>query len=294
MTPARMRTITWYALAAVACAAAAATVLSVLPAGAAGSVPYTDGQSAGSITLYDQAGHQITQGSITAHPFAYSAVSSMRAPAGYDKDGRKATLLAYQPREGANPAQWSGDTLTASTVYSDPAHPTATATAKDFSLKDYLDTYPTLWGGMVQLRIYLGAPDVPTYNDKYATADLRVDGDTWTMIRSGGQAPAANAAANAPGNGGSGTGSGSNGGNAATSGGSSTSDQASSGSTELPPTSTPGVLIEAAAALFGVVALGLVRRRRPATANSAPARELVGARAGAAKDSGSSTERPNA
>jgi hypothetical protein len=116
----------------------AAVVVSfhVWPAQAAtgGSAPYTDAQATGYLTLYDKAGKAIKSGSVKDKPFVWKAVGSTAAKAPYDGTGRKATLLAYQPREGVAPGAWSNDTLTASTPYPDAKHPTAQATAQDFSL----------------------------------------------------------------------------------------------------------------------------------------------------------------
>ena len=69
-------------------------------AGAATStVPYTDPDAVGSIGLCNQAGQQITSGSITTRPFAWRAVSTQAAPAPYNNAGRTATLVAYQPQQ---------------------------------------------------------------------------------------------------------------------------------------------------------------------------------------------------
>jgi hypothetical protein len=259
MSRPRLLVLTWYALAAFGSAALAATVLAVWPAGAAAAVPYTDAQSTGAITLFDRNGQQITHGSISAHPFVSRAVSSVRAPSPYDADGRKATLLAYQPRPGAAPTEWSGDTLTASTTYPDPAHPTATASARDFSLKDYLDTYPARWDGLVQLRLYLGAPNQPTLTRTYATTDIRVDGDTWSVVRAGTAGSAAGGASAAAGSGATGAGASNSTVDGDVAAG---QDPAAVNATKLPTVDSPHVLVESAAAIVGVVALGLVRRRR--------------------------------
>ncbi len=258
--------IAWYAIAGVVGAAVAATVLAVWPAGATDAVPYNDGQSIGAITLYDKAGNTMSGGKVTDRPFVWRAASSQKAPAPYDKEGRKATLLAYQPRKGASPAEWSGDTMTASTGYTDVNHPTVQATDTDFTLKDFLDGFPAGWDGLVQLRIYFGAPEQPTLTSKYVTADIRVTGDSWALVRSGpaagqngsGSAPSANGGLdNAD------AGSGSAGGGSVS--GADTVNASSSGAI-LPDVSTPRILIVAAAAVVGVVALGLIRRRRPEAA----------------------------
>ncbi len=77
---------------------------------------------------------------------------------------------------------WSGDTLTASTPFADPAHPTVTATATDFSLEDFLDEFPPRWDGAIQLRIYLDAPGQSALTTTYVAANLKITGDTWTQV----------------------------------------------------------------------------------------------------------------
>lgn len=267
----RVLILTWYALAAIVPAAVAATVIAVWPATAAAGVPYDDPQSIGAVTLYNKAGAVVSAGKVTDRPFVWRAVSSSKAPAPYDKEGRKATLLAYQPRAGSKPAEWSGDTLTGSTGYQDVNHPTVQATDTDFTLKDFLDGFPAQWNGFVQLRVYFGAPEQPTLTARYATADIRVTGDSWSLVRSGTNGAAAGgAAAGASGDtAGAGTGGDTSG------AGSGTADNAASGGDTraageiLPAVDTPRTLIVSAAAVVGVVLLGLIRRRRPTPAVAA-------------------------
>src|SRR5262249_9291466 len=106
-------------------------------------------------------------------------------PDNFHVAGCKATLLAYQPREGAPADRWSGDTLTASILVTDLDHPAATATAQDFSLRDFLGEFPAHWGGRVQLRIYFRAPNLATLTAKSASLDLPVTGDRWAVYGSG-------------------------------------------------------------------------------------------------------------
>ena len=60
-------------------------------AAAGSAVPYTDPNAVGSIGLCNQAGQQITSGSISTTPFAWRAVSTQPAPAPYNNAGRTAT-----------------------------------------------------------------------------------------------------------------------------------------------------------------------------------------------------------
>jgi hypothetical protein len=148
-----------------------------------GTPAYADPHVHGAITLYDAAGNAVTSGDIHARPFVARAVASVRGPAPYDVPGGRATLFAYQPREGVGAEAWSGDKLTASTPYGDVDHPTVTLVATDLSLADFLDEFPARWDGRVQLRLYLGAPGAGTLNTTYAALDLTVRGDTWTVAR---------------------------------------------------------------------------------------------------------------
>jgi hypothetical protein len=148
-------------------------------------LPYADANAVGYLGLCDKSGHSVDHGSIHDKPFVWRAVSSTPAPAPYNGRGRTATLLAFQPRVQTAPGQWSGDMLTASAKYTNAAHPMAQATAGDESLADFLDEYPTMLGGLLQLRVYLGVPDQPPYTLKYAATDIKVSGDTWTVVHGG-------------------------------------------------------------------------------------------------------------
>ena len=148
-------------------------------------MPYSDPNATGVLGLCDKAGHSIDHGSIHDVPFVWRAVSSTPAPSPYDKDGRTGTLLAFQPRPGVDPGQWSGDLLTASGHYASAAHPMAQSTDRDEPLSDFLTSYPTKVDGLIQLRLYLGAPGEPPYTLKYAATDIRVTGDTWAVVRGG-------------------------------------------------------------------------------------------------------------
>jgi hypothetical protein len=144
--------------------------------------PYADPAVTGTITLYDQSGHVLTHGDVDTKPFVWRAVSSKAAAAPYNGAGATATLFAFQPRQNATPVLWSGDTLTASTPFTDPGHPTVTATATDFSLKDFLDEFPPRWDGAIQLRIYLDAPGQTALTTSYVAANLKITGNTWTQV----------------------------------------------------------------------------------------------------------------
>ncbi|MEV6927934.1 hypothetical protein AB0M46_26015 [Dactylosporangium sp. NPDC051485] len=172
-------------------AVVAVTALALLSACGGGHqdrAPYHDSRSTGAIVLYGADDKAKTTGKLSDKPFVAKAVSQVAAPTPYDGDGRKATLLAFQPREGVDPSLWAGTFLTGASTYDDKAHPTVQAPAEGLSLREYIEKYPTRWNGLVQLRMYLGVPNEPTLNSSYSTADLKIEGDTWTLVATSAQA----------------------------------------------------------------------------------------------------------
>jgi len=159
--------------------------LAAAPSAHADTVGYSDSSSVGTIGLCDKDGKLVTSGNINDHPFAFTAVSSEAADAPYNGKGGKATLLAYQPREGVIPGRWSGDALTASSTYTNPRHPMSAGTLRDFSLADFMAEFPARWDGLLQLRMYLSAPDAAALKLPYPSTDIRVSGDTWSVVRGG-------------------------------------------------------------------------------------------------------------
>jgi hypothetical protein len=142
----------------------------------------TDPAADGTIGLCDSSGHQLTKGSINDAPFVWRAVSSVPAAARYAGDGRTATLFAYQPRPSTPAAQWSGDVLGASGRYTNPAHPMAALTVGDEPLSDFLSDFPVQQDGLIQLRIYLGAPGQPAYSLTYPATTLKISGTSWQVV----------------------------------------------------------------------------------------------------------------
>ncbi len=151
-------------------------------AGASSGVPYTDRAVAGSIGLCNRAGRQVTSGSVSAKPFVWRAVSTTAAPSQYSKTGRTAILYAYQPQRGLTADEWSGAQLTASSRYSSPAHPMAAATARDGSLKNFVEEFKPKWDGLLQLRLYLGGQSEQLDTARYAALNIRVSGNTWRAV----------------------------------------------------------------------------------------------------------------
>ena len=150
------------------------------------TVPYDDPQSAGSIALCSADGTPVTEGSVDDTPFAAVALGETGLPSDLDADGAVGTLFAYQPRAGVSPSEYSGTAITAAGVLADPASPAVSVPEDAWTLGDFVTAYPADFDGYVQLRLYLGTPAAGTLNDRpYDTADLRIDGDRWELVRGG-------------------------------------------------------------------------------------------------------------
>jgi hypothetical protein len=162
-----------------------AAMLVMVPAGtavAASSVPYVDNNAVGSIGLCDQHGNSLTKGNVNTKPFIWKAVDETAAKAPYNAAGATATLYAFQPRKGVDASEWNGAQLSGSSRYSTPDHPTASMTGLDRSLSAYLANFPAQWNGLLQLRIFLGAPNHSIYNQTYDATNIKVTGSTWTVV----------------------------------------------------------------------------------------------------------------
>jgi hypothetical protein len=153
---------------------------------AARTAPYDDPRSAGLLTLCSADGEPVTGGSLDDRPFADVVVGETGLPEGLDPAGAVATLFAYQPREGVGVEEFSGTAITAAGVLADPTRPDARVTEDAWSIGDFVTAFPAAWDGHVQLRLYLGTPEAGTLSaEPYDTADLRVDGDRWELVRGG-------------------------------------------------------------------------------------------------------------
>jgi hypothetical protein len=153
-----------------------------LAGAATAAAPYTDSNVVGSIGLCNQSGQQITQGSTTARPFAWRAVSTQAAQAPYNNAGRTATLVVYLPQQGLPAGDWSGTELTASSSYTNPAFPMAAVTAGDESLANIVEEFPPKWNGFLQLRMYLDTANRQPYETQYPSLNIQVTGDTWQAV----------------------------------------------------------------------------------------------------------------
>jgi hypothetical protein len=175
--------VRWFSTAAALSTLGAATL--AVPAGADQSAPYTDASAVGYIGLCNQAGQQITSGSINTVPFAWRAVSSQPAQAPYNGPSRTAQLYAYQPIMGLTANDWSGDILTASARYSNPASPMAAATSADESLAQYMVEFKPDWDGFLELRMFLGGANEQAFTEHYPVLNIQVTGQTWQAVGGG-------------------------------------------------------------------------------------------------------------
>jgi hypothetical protein len=155
------------------------------PSAASTAVPYKDPNAVGSIGLCDAHGHQVTSGSVSTAPFAWRAVSTSPAPGAYAGPTRTSVLMAFQPIQGLAPSDWSGDSLTAASRYSNPSNPMAAATGADESLAGFMTEYSPKWDGILQLRLYLDAANEPVYSLHYPALDIKVTRNTWHALDGG-------------------------------------------------------------------------------------------------------------
>ena len=155
------------------------------PLADAASVPYSDPAVNGQITLCNSAHQPVTSGKIAAAPFVDFAVGSVAAPAAYQIAGRTASLYGYQPIKDVDPTLWPGMLLNNASVYANAAFPTAAGTLIDRSLASFLRFYPTKWDGLIQLRLFVGAPDQAVMTTPYNSATIKVSGDRWSMVDGG-------------------------------------------------------------------------------------------------------------
>ncbi|HVW79436.1 MAG TPA: Ig-like domain-containing protein [Mycobacteriales bacterium] len=152
-----------------------------------------DPASAGGLTFYDAAGHAITGGTITSAPFAAYVVGASTLRSG----DTKATLYGYLPVSGKPAAEFSGEQLSSATSF--PATgapsgvssslPVVTGSSTDESLAALAADYPNngtgAYAGIYQLRLVTSAPG-ESVSSTYDSADIRISGNTWSVVYSGG------------------------------------------------------------------------------------------------------------
>ena len=151
------------------------------------TVPYTDSRSAGRLTLCT-GGERVTGGKLADRPFAEFVLGETALGQQYDAQGAVAALYAYQPRNGIDASEFSGNVLTQAATLLDATKPAARLSDESWSLEDFTTAFPATWDGYVQLRLYLGTPAAGTLTtEPYDTADIKVSGDEWTLVSGGSQ-----------------------------------------------------------------------------------------------------------
>lgn len=158
----------------------------VLVRGGNDTVPYDDAASSGLLTLCDTKGHAVTGGKVTDKPLAPIVLGETpldsSVPSGVQAIG---TLYGYQPREGVEPLEFSGAPIGGPVAFARHAEP-ATRVVKDgYSLAAFTSIYPAQLDGYVQLRLITSADGYGAFTSSYDTADLKIDGDRWSVVRGG-------------------------------------------------------------------------------------------------------------
>ena len=162
-------------------------IMSGLLAGqsSASSVPFSDPNAKGYIGFCDANNNNITSGDIGAAPFVWKAVSSTQPPKDYLGKGQNAVLDIFQPRDGVDPGDWSGDSLTAASFYDTSSLPTVQSTTADEPLSDFMRAYPTKLEGLYQLRIYYGKVPSGLYSQTYPATVIEIKGSRWSVVQGG-------------------------------------------------------------------------------------------------------------
>jgi hypothetical protein len=163
-------------------AIAGASFLATSPAHADEALPFKDPNAVGLIGFCDANNKPVTSGHVRDVPFAVKAVSNTPAGKAYAVTGRKAALYATSPNKELDPSLWSPYQMTPSTFYSNAKHPMAAAGFGEPPLEYHITGAPPTLDNLVQLRMYLSAPNTTPYIQKYPTAVIRVEGDRWVMV----------------------------------------------------------------------------------------------------------------
>lgn len=139
-----------------------------------------DPNLAGSLSLFDATGTEITSGSVNT-PIAAYAVGGAVLHAG----DNAAALFAHTPVAGTSPAGWTGVQLTGTTASpvsgapaALPSGPTAAITSSSITLAQYSAAYPSA-SGVYELRLRSTAPGHTTAS--YDAVAVEIEGSTWTV-----------------------------------------------------------------------------------------------------------------
>ncbi len=158
-----------------------------------------DNNALGSITFYNSAGTEITGGSLQ-DPSSFYSVASGPGRTGDDR----AQLRAGTPQVGVDPANWTGDTLSATTPYPPagaPANianigrPVVSGAVTDLSVAQYIDAIPNVttavgYKNLYELRLFTSGPGQGPGNKYYRSViEVTITGTsnglvtgTWAVI----------------------------------------------------------------------------------------------------------------
>jgi hypothetical protein len=146
----------------------------------------------GSITFYNAQGQVVTGGSITANGLGAYAVASTAAPSGYTK----ASLFAYTPVSGENPALWSGSQIggpstfpntTAPAPIGTTANPVEANTGSDTTISSYISAFPntqtaTGYVGLYDIRLQATGAGLPALSSYWDTViSVNTTTNTWSV-----------------------------------------------------------------------------------------------------------------
>lgn len=185
--PTSGRRPTWLALTAiVAVVAVAAVGALIVVRGGAETVPYDDAASSGLLTLCDSKGHEVTEGKITDKPFAPIVLGGSRLDSQVPSDAVAiGTLYGYQPRDGVEPLEFSGAPIGGPVPFTDHDKPATRVVEDGYSLAEFTSIYPAQVDGYIQLRLITSVDGFGAFAESYDTADLKIDGDRWKVVRGG-------------------------------------------------------------------------------------------------------------
>jgi hypothetical protein len=191
------RTAIGGAIAAVGCVFAAVAVIGVSGAASATSPPPwvgTDSNEVGGLEFFNASGQEITGGNLTDNPLAAYIVGTTAVRSTGDV---KATLYGYLPNPSAVPGAWSGEVLSASTIFpnvSAPAPvngtalPVVTEDSNETTIGGLTSDYPqsSSTAGYVntyELRLKTSGGTTPGVSQQYDYADITVNttAGTWAV-----------------------------------------------------------------------------------------------------------------
>lgn len=158
-------------------------------------VPYDDPQSTGLLTLCDESGGRITKGGVDDTPFAPIVLGQTPVDDRVADDAVvNATLFGFQPRAAVDPLEFSGSPIGGPVPFVDHDRPATRVVEEAWSIANFVSVFPAEQDGYVQLRLITSTSGFGASTTSYDTADLKVDGDSWHVVR-GGDADCSGAAA---------------------------------------------------------------------------------------------------